>query len=748
MMDLGDASALNPRGMHCTATWIDKRPRVFGAPRKENVLHRTKTMRVDGSKVADGDVTISASESSEDTSSTYATSVEDEGKNSEHILTVDDSSLFLFRTSMKELLDAHVIARDDGQTSESEPDQSHITQGGGLRFDIFEKPIDALSSIYRTVLAESTKEKEDKATDDTFSYSSKKLNLANYNASYRVVGSVFLTPTEILSRCDAERFECDFFNGLRKMQRTLKATKQSERIPFLGKGNGGKLALRIRKASEFDCAFISTLRHCDVNNVPITIEMINNAVRKNDPTRKQLKPVTITTEYDEKEVAAQASLKAIGNFSPQAMESVRYLFSDDTEPRVMVKPYPDPKRVDETQWFTEEELHRECWKESTNWIKAGSGSLGKVYVEVLQCRELPNVDTGPGNKTDAFVSIVYGDVMVQTDVIYDSLSPMWMPWTNRAFVFNMDHPSTAMYVGVIDYDVGPLEHEAIGRAVIQVNKFSPGMIYTLSYKLFETSNLTDRGDATGIITLRLRVEYDEKMYLYEGWKTPPTPRHVNSQQWKSHRVAKYCCDGPHDDELFELSVFRSHINEIMTAKRTLTYCISDALNSIIFWRAQVKVGNAWLPLHSAIVFYFSVCLVERPQLLPSYLCFAGGWVLIANMFAREHHPNPWQRGHPFSYYWNILTSGKSFYVPKGIEPLQGHKESVKYEKIWQDRLDEDDARWAKQAELDAKVKDIKDESVIRTKAKTNAPLADPISSLAGARLLPYQQRLGGYCKVS
>jgi hypothetical protein len=118
------------------------------------------------------------------------------------------------------------------------------------------------------------------------------------------------------------------------------------------------------------------------------------------------------------------------------------------------------------------------------------------------------------------------------------------------------------------------------------------------------------------------------------------------------------------------------------------------------------------------------------------------------MFAREHHPNPWQRGHPFSYYWNILTSGKSFYVPKGIEPLQGHKESVKYEKIWQDRLDEDDARWAKQAELDAKVKDIKDESVIRTKAKTNAPLADPISSLAGARLLPYQQRLGGYCKVS
>lgn len=73
--------------------------------------------------------------------------------------------------------------------------------------------------------------------------------------------------------------------------------------------------------------------------------------------------------------------------------------------------------MEETKWFTEEELHDECWKDSTNWIKAGSGSLGKVYVEVLQCRDLPNVDTGPGNKTDAFVSIVYGDCQVQTEVI-------------------------------------------------------------------------------------------------------------------------------------------------------------------------------------------------------------------------------------------------------------------------------------------------------------------------------------------
>jgi hypothetical protein len=227
------------------------------------------------------------------------------------------------------------------------------------------------------------------------------------------------------------------------------------------------------------------------------------------------------------------------------------MFSDEKERRVFVKPYADPTRVEETMWFTEEQLHRECWKESTNWVKAGSGTLGKVYVEILQCRGLPNVDTGPGNKTDPFVSIVYGDVMVQTDVIDDSLAPMWMPWSKRAFVFDMDHPSTALYIGVVDYDVGPLEHECIGRAAVQLNKFMPGMLYTLSYKLYETSNLTDRGDDAGVITLRLRLEYDEKRYLQEGLKTP-SPQFVNSKQWKSHRVAKYTVDGPHDDVRFSL----------------------------------------------------------------------------------------------------------------------------------------------------------------------------------------------------
>ena len=87
-------------------------------------------------------------------------------------------------------------------------------------------------------------------------------------------------------------------------------------------------------------------------------------------------------------------------------------------------------------------------KPSYHWIDVGSGRLGKIFVEILFCDKLPNLDTGGvlGNKTDAFVSLVYEDCHVRTDVISDCLSPRWMPWSQRAFVFNMMHTSSQLFL--------------------------------------------------------------------------------------------------------------------------------------------------------------------------------------------------------------------------------------------------------------------------------------------------------------
>lgn len=101
-----------------------------------------------------------------------------------------------------------------------------------------------------------------------------------------------------------------------------------------------------------------------------------------------------------------------------------------------MRPGPDPKRKDSTTWLTKEKIEEESMAESRNWIDIGSGNLGKIFLEIIGCDGLPNMDTGGafGNKTDAFVSIVHEDCVARTDVIADTLSPRFMPWSQVSVV--------------------------------------------------------------------------------------------------------------------------------------------------------------------------------------------------------------------------------------------------------------------------------------------------------------------------
>ena len=634
---------------------------------------------------------------------------------------------------------------------------------GGLRFDIFERPLDVLNSAYSTILAENMADLETNAlTDEEIKLASPSIttSLSLFNSTYRLVGSVFLTPYDILSRCDEQRFECDMLENWRKIQRQAKrgsggggggtASSSSTAQMLPKRVDGARLALRIRVASEFDIVFMRSIEEMydSVDNTKGVNLTLRAALMKARNTRN-LEPASIVTELDESLLTAENSMKAIGNFVPMMIEPIRYMMSNDIDTRELVKPYPDPARPEETFWMTEKELRQECYMPSTNWIQAGrdhSDSLGQVYVEVLKCVGLPNTD-GPGNKSDPFVSIVYGNVMVQTEVINDCLSPMWMPWSSRAFKFQISHPSTAVHIGVADFDLGPLDHECIGRVSICLNRFNPGTLYTLSYNLYDSPNLVERGEIMGKITLRLRVEIsDYKMYLLEGNKAPEQ-RFINSQQKKTLKIAKYCVDGPHDEENFEMNLFRSHINELLTQKRYLMYAITDGLKSLIYWRGQVRIGGVWVPLYSAVVFFYMTHVVENPHLIPSSILFGCGWILVANMTQRTNHPSPWHRGHSFAYYMHILIHGKPHAAEKGvrIKSNQGQEEHSKLEEVWKQRLADEDADYAKQVDLDAKIKTITDGANVRTRTKAKLAIVDPISALAGARLLPYQQRLAGYC---
>jgi hypothetical protein len=149
------------------------------------------------------------------------------------------------------------------------------------------------------------------------------------------------------------------------------------------------------------------------------------------------------------------------------------------------QPEADPDRIEETTWLTKDQLHDEALKPSTKWIQAGHGDVGRVFVEIIGCDNLVNLDLGVNDHTDPFAAIVFEDSLVRTDVIYDCLQPRWMPWSSRAFAFNIVHPSSLLFFGVFDYDeLGA--HDPIGRLAINTSKFQSNTTYLLHYRLRNT----------------------------------------------------------------------------------------------------------------------------------------------------------------------------------------------------------------------------------------------------------------------
>ncbi|KAL7438824.1 hypothetical protein ACHAXM_006457 [Skeletonema potamos] len=703
------ATSLTPqaRGMHCTAQWIGP-VNPSGRKRRETFFHRTKTLKLNG----DSNISLDETPADLNTVGKY-------NNLEEHIFTVEDSSLFLFKTTMKQLVNAS--AHDDRMSN------------GGLKFDLFDKPINILTTSVSNALTDVIRNEKEACA------MTREISVTSFlGGSYRLIGTVFLSPQDILSSCDGSRLEFQMVNKLALSRQNGQKPSQVARKIF-----GGRLVLRMRKASETDIAFMKLLHRKLKFGEGDDFALLKDLTEGEDgDTDEDILPIQLLTEIDEKLIAAQTSFECIGNLAYATHESIRYLISNNTEKRYYVRPYPDPCRKNETTMLTKTQLREECYKPSTKWVHAGSGSLGTVFLEFLECRGLPNTDTGEsvGNLTDAFISAVYGDVLVQTDVIDDCLSPMWMPWSTRAFKFQMSHPTTAIFVAVADYDVGPLDHQTIGRVSIQLNKFSPGLIYTLTYDLHDSSNLLTFGESKGKITVRLRVEYEEHKMLMASLK-PPRQSWVTSKRKKTHRVAKYCTEGPHDEDTFELQLLWSHIDEIWSKKSMLSYMISDMFYSLVFWRDQVQ----GLPLHSAVVFYLSVTVIERPHLLPSYILFLSGWVMLASLMQRNNHPNPWKRGHSFLHYWNILVHGESLDgIPEEIQPMENYKETVKYEKRWTDRMNEDDKQYAKQADLYARIQQVTDETNIRTKSKSKLKGA-LIDQILAPKLLWYQTWLSSIC---
>ncbi len=255
-------------------------------------------------------------------------------------------------------------------------------------------------------------------------------------------------------------------------------------------GKNGALALRFREASEDDINFMKA------------IEMFDRGYKSAKRSKQQILS-GVKKQLDGKLLASLITENDVSSFNIFACQELHNLVDYALNGRILdsegvqrrrVKPGPDPELQLKMQYLTETEMMEFAHGASRTWIEAGSGALGRVYVEIIACEGLKSksIQNFIGKKADPFVSLVYEDCIVETDIIPNCNNPFFMPWTKRAFVFNTMNALSSLYLGVFDHDCGPFPHKGLGRATIDLHELKPNTKYTLKYNLYSSSNVTSR----------------------------------------------------------------------------------------------------------------------------------------------------------------------------------------------------------------------------------------------------------------
>lgn len=396
-------------------------------------------------------------------------------------------------------------------------------------------------------------------------------------------------------------------------------------------------------------------------------------------------------------------------------------------------------------------------KPTQEWIEAGTGTLGRLFVEVLKCDALPNMDANKvDGVTDTFCCIMYEDSIVNTDVINDTLKPRWVPWCNRGFMFHVKHPSSQILIGVFDYDSGTAfnidSHDAIGRVSIDVTNFRFDTEYVLTYDLHREVLANERR-IYGTITVRLRLQYDSYRDMIMGSLRLPPINHVNLPSKQAFKTSYFVVHGEENLEQFDMAAvtaYRTELQEYLV----VWYYIKKAAIAIFLWRGhrQVTLGRLRfsLPLHSAVAFVLAVTVIENFNLIPSYALFCIAWLLIATNEHRQKHPSPWHGSMAFLELWHALLTNKA--PPVNIDPQENEGAVRAYEKATKERK-ECEMRRAEEAaaraeKIDAFFSEERQsaQEAFQEDAATRLVHRPTINPLA-KYLLPIQQYLGVTCKT-
>lgn len=418
-----------------------------------------------------------------------------------------------------------------------------------------------------------------------------------------------------------------------------------------------------------------------------------------------------------------------------------------------IRPDPDPERPSITKWMSKEEIQAEAMKPSRKWIDIGSGRLGKVYIEIIAADGLPNMDTSltGRDKTDSFAMIVYEDCCAKTAIIDDCLNPRWLPWMQRAFIFNIDHTSSDLLIGVFDYDcgIGGIS-DLIGRCPIELSSMRENTEYTLTFALYADAVHTDR-KPRGTLTARVRVEYNNMRELVLSNLRPPPQEYINMKDKRDYKLVRQCIEGDSDLTSYSMSTLKLYLEELQTYL-FLQYYFQDAIESLFLWRGQVLLFlGIKIPLFSMIAFFMAVTAAERPSLLFAYGWFSHAWILLAIQYWRNHLPHPWTKTRTYGQILRMLIFNRAMVGPEIIPENHKEKEAKLLEEKRKDRIIKAEEAVRKRheeqmkilAEHEKEVAELKQEADTDIATKRGGISIDPLKSF----LYPVQQQLAQVCAI-
>ncbi|CAJ1945511.1 unnamed protein product [Cylindrotheca closterium] len=349
----------------------------------------------------------------------------------------------------------------------------------------------------------------------------------------------------------------------------------------------------------------------------------------------------------------------------QTTKSKRMLFSrENEETKHRVQPFPDPDDPT-TAWMTKQEIKDKAMLPSKRWAEVGKGSYGAIYLELLGCDDLPNMDLIDG-VTDTFAAIVFEDSFVRSCVIHDSLSPRWMPWSNRAFKFNVTHPSSVLRLGIFDFDDVPLDvpqidgHDPISRIELFPNQFEHNTVYTLQYPLFRGVSGDER---CGKLSIRLRVQWFDPSAVNAALSFVTPPRfYINTETEHSWRLVRYVIRGEVDMQQVSVQTLKQYVQELLDHWMEFCYVL-DVFAEILLWRGNLRLNILgrevllWCPIHSIVLFLAVKLGMDYPQFLPAIFLYLIAYALLSKNVGLAKHPNPFCRvksferfSHRFPYY--------------------------------------------------------------------------------------------------